>query len=226
MNTTLIFSLPPGPLRIGLIEADNVVIGPSSQEYLKDIFEETKHILSPQFIYPDHLQKGIRSLLKTYGFHPSGRNRPASEFLVKDLQGRGSFNSINNAVDINNHLSLISHLPISILDLEKTGDKLCIRIGMEKEAYVFNSEGHELSLKNLVVAARAEGSAAAVGSPVKDSHETKISSTTKKLVGVVYTASSITSEEMLTSLLERFADLLRTQAQATRIDWKILDAPK
>jgi DNA/RNA-binding domain of Phe-tRNA-synthetase-like protein len=225
MKTSLHFSLPPGPLRVGLVEASGVTVKPSSPAYVKRIEEEVKPLLQPDWIYPDHLQKGIRSLLKAYGFHPSGRNRPASEFLVKDLQARGRFNAINNAVDINNHLSLQSHLPISILDLDKTGDQLCIRVGLDEEHYVFNREGQDLALKKLLVTARAVGDFQAVGSPVKDSQETKISEATGRLVGIVYTSATITSEEELGALLRRFADLLRSEAGATATDWTVLDSP-
>jgi len=225
MNTKISFLLPPGPLRIGWIEADDVQIGPSSKEYLGLIEKETKHIREKDFVFPDHLQKGIRSLLKAYGFHPSGRNRPASEFLVKDIQLRGVFNSINNAVDINNHLSLISHLPISILDLEKTGNKIRIRLGREKETYVFNREGQELSLKNLLVISSDDSEDTPFGSPVKDSQKTKIFETTRSLCGVVYTSRNITPTEDLEKLMERFASLLETETKAKRVAWELLDAP-
>lgn len=226
MNTSLLVSLPPGQLRLGLVEADGLRVGPSDPDYLREIQEEIRPLLAADWVYPDHLQKGIRSLLKAYGFHPSGRNRPASEFLVKDLQARGCFNAINNVVDINNHLSLVSHLPISILDLDLAGPGLCLRVGGEGEEYVFNREGQVLSVKNLLVVARGEGDRAALGSPVKDSHATKIREETRRAFGVVYTAATITPEEELAELLKRFARLLETRASATATTWKILDGPK
>lgn len=226
MKTTLLFSLPPSQLRVGLIEADGLQVGPSPAEYLREIAVEIKPLLQPGWVYPDHLQKGIRSLLKSFGFHPSGRNRPASEFLVKDLQARGSFHAINNVVDINNHLSLVSHLPISIIDLDRAGDRLCLRLGGEHEAYVFNREGQLLALKHLLVIARAEGDHAAVGSPVKDSQATKITETTRRAFGVIYTAATITPEGELAALLQRFAELLKGRAGAATAVWKIVDGPR
>ena len=225
MKTRLSFSLPPGPLRVGMIEAGNTRIGPSPREYLALIEKEVKHVLDKEFIYPDHLRKGIRSLLKVYGFHPSGRNRPASEFLAKDLQMRGQFNPINNAVDINNHLSLLSHLPISILDGDKTGSHLCIRVGMEDEKYVFNREGQDLALKGLLVIASGGHDNTPFGSPVKDSQATKIFETTKSLIGVVYTSQNITPRDDLSTIMKRFAELLKTFTAGIEITWDILDAP-
>ena len=151
MQSQITLSLPPCNLRLGIIEAMNVCVRPSSAKYLNQISKEIAHLLKPDFVYPDHLQKGIRGLLKNFGFHPSGRNRPASEFLFKDLLNRQEFNAINNIVDINNHLSLKYHLPISVLDLDKTGPNLCIRVGLENEEYVFNREGQMLSLKKLLL---------------------------------------------------------------------------
>ncbi|HNX74805.1 MAG TPA: phenylalanine--tRNA ligase beta subunit-related protein [Candidatus Rifleibacterium sp.] len=224
MKSSLIFSLPPSGLRVGLVEARNVNIKPSSDDYRLRILQETQRLLEPDFMYPDDKQKGIRSLLKTFGFHPSGRSRPASEFLHKDLQNRGSFNFINNAVDINNHLSLLSHLPISVIDLDKSGFELCLRVGFDDESYVFNREGHELSLKKLLVVARHGGDRAAVGSPVKDSQQTKVFAETKNLALIVYTSVNITSEEELNTLLNLAARLLHTEADAAETASMVLDA--
>ncbi len=225
MKTNIVFSMPPGPLRVGLVEAEGVEVSASSPAYLEMIREAVLPILAPGFVFPDSLQKGIRSLLKAYGFHPSGRNRPASEFLVKDVQGRGAFNPINNLVDINNHLSLTTNLPISIFDLDKTGGNLCLRLGLDEEKYIFNREGQEISLRNLIVVARSGGDLQAVGSPVKDSHATKISDSTRRILGVVYTSKTITPEGDLARNMDEFALLITEQAKATGVTWKILDSP-
>lgn len=223
MPLSLLFALPPGLLRIGLVEAEDVRVQASRPEYLRAIAEEIKSRIDPGYIYPDPLQKGIRGILKAYGFHPSGRNRPASEFLVKDLQVRGEFNPINVVVDINNHLSLISHLPISIFDSDKAGGKLCIRTGMDSESYIFNREGQELALKHLLVVARSEGNLQAIGSPVKDSQETKVFESTKRVTGIVYTTRNLSPDEEFGPFLERFCELLRTEAGASAASWQILD---
>ena len=224
MKTTLVFSLPPSLLRIGVLEAQNVNIRASSASYQERINREINPFLSPDFIYPDHMQKGIRSLLKTFGFHPSGRSRPASEFLFKDLQNRGGFNFINNAVDVNNHFSLVTHLPISVIDLDKSGCDLCMRVGFDDESYLFNREGHELSLKKLLVLARQGGDGKAIGSPVKDSQATKVFSETKNLAFFVYTSSNLTSEDELHGLLNQAGRILQTETETSEIASIVLDA--
>ncbi len=226
MKTNLIFSLPPSQLRIGLIEASNVSVGLTDAYYKASVEQEIAHILKDDFQYPDHIRKGIRSLLKTFGFHPSGRSRPASEFLVKDLINRKQFNSINNIVDINNHLSLKSHLPISVLDQDKTGIELCIRTGLPDENYIFNREGQLLTLRNLILVADQNPLKGAYGSPVKDSQATKIFEDAKNVVGFVYTSANITPVDELELLLEEFSDLLIKQGKAEKVEYSIMDAPK
>ena len=120
MQTKISFDLPESTLRIGFLEAFNINVKPSTEKYQQTITKDIEEMLKPGYAYPDNMQKGIRSLLKTFGFHPSGRSRPASEYLFKDLTNRGSFNYINNIVDINNHISLKYKLPISVFDLDKS----------------------------------------------------------------------------------------------------------
>jgi DNA/RNA-binding domain of Phe-tRNA-synthetase-like protein len=224
MKTQVTLSLPPGNLRLGIIEARNVTVKPSSESYLDAIRHDIAAQLQEDFVYPDHLQKGIRGLLKSFGFHPSGRNRPASEFLFKDLQNRKEFNAINNVVDINNHLSLKYHLPISVLDLDKAGHSLCLRVGLDHEEYVFNREGQVLSLKKLLLVARQGNDLSPIGSPVKDSQATKVFTETKNIIGFVYTSANITSRENMQKMLNEFASLLKSEAQAEEVETEILDA--
>lgn len=224
MKTSLVISLPPANLRIGLIEARGVTVKPSSPQYREQINCEVSKFISPDCIYPDHMQKGIRSLLKIFGFHPSGRSRPASEFLFKDLQNRGSFNFINNVVDINNHLSLISHLPISTFDLDKSGYDLCLRVGFDDESYIFNREGQLLTLKKLLVVARQGADLAAIGSPVKDSQATKVFEESANIAVIIYSSGNITSEEDLQRLLDRYMLLLKKETGASELESAILNA--
>lgn len=223
MQTQITLSLPPGNLRLGIVEASGIKVKPSSEKYLNQISKDIAPQLKEDFIYPDQMQKGIRGLLKAYGFHPSGRNRPASEFLFKDLINRREFNAINNVVDINNHLSLKYHLPISVLDLDKTGSSLCVRIGLENEEYVFNREGQVLSLKKLLLVARHGEDRSAVGSPIKDSQATKVFAETQKVIVFVYSSINITPIETMNSLLSQFKQLLETEAEARQVETTILD---
>jgi DNA/RNA-binding domain of Phe-tRNA-synthetase-like protein len=57
----------------------------------------------------DAVRKAVRELLRAGGFKPSGRSKPASEFLQAAAE-RGELGSINLAVDLCNVVSLHSGL--------------------------------------------------------------------------------------------------------------------
>ena len=222
MQTKISFDLPDSTLRIGFLEAFNINVKPSTEKYQQTITDDIQEMLKPGYAYPDNMQKGVRSLLKTFGFHPSGRSRPASEYLFKDLTNRGSFNYINNIVDINNHISLKYKLPISVFDLDKSGFDLCLRVGGETEEYIFNKEGQILTLKKLLLVAKT--GAEAIGTPVKDSQATKVFEPTKKIAFFVYSSSNITPKEEMEKILNEIGKYLQEEAGATDISSAVLDA--
>ena len=63
-------------------------------------------------------RKAVRELLRHGGYKPTGRGKPASEYLVKAVLS-GKLGTINPAVDCCNAVSLHSGLPISVVDLDK-----------------------------------------------------------------------------------------------------------
>src|SRR5262249_41662323 len=65
----------------------------------------------------DAVRGVVRQLLRHGGFKPTGRSKPASEYLVRAV-GEGKLASINAAVDACNVASLHSGLPISVVDLD------------------------------------------------------------------------------------------------------------
>src|SRR5271166_5494436 len=60
----------------------------------------------------DQVRETVRQLLRHSGFKPTGRSKPASEYLLKAV-AEGRLASINVAVDACNSVSLHSGLPIS-----------------------------------------------------------------------------------------------------------------
>ncbi len=65
---------------------------------------------------PDEsIRLAVRDMLRTRSFKPTGRNKPASEYLVKAATA-GRLRSINAAVDACNVVSLHSGLPVSVVD--------------------------------------------------------------------------------------------------------------
>src|SRR4051812_6393744 len=75
----------------------------------------------------DAVREAVRALLRHGGFKPTGRSKPASEYLIK-AAGEGTLASINLAVDACNAVSLHSGLPISVVDLELA--KAPLRVGV------------------------------------------------------------------------------------------------
>ena len=64
----------------------------------------------------DEVRNAVRELLRHGGYKPTGRGKPASEYLLRAV-GEGALSSINAAVDACNVASLHSGLPISVVDL-------------------------------------------------------------------------------------------------------------
>src|SRR5881392_2583557 len=65
------------------------------------------------------VRTAVRDLLRKGGFKPTGRSKPASEYLLRAV-GDGTLSSINLAVDVCNVVSLHSGLPIDL------GGLLCL----------------------------------------------------------------------------------------------------
>src|SRR5947207_15069778 len=66
----------------------------------------------------DAVRETVRQLLRHGGFKPTGRSKPAAEYLIKSAV-EGRLASINLAVDACNAVSLHSGLPISVVDLDR-----------------------------------------------------------------------------------------------------------
>ena len=111
----------------------------------------------------------IRDLLRVGGFKPSGRSKPASEYLIKAAEG-GFLGPINPAVDVCNAVSLHSGLPISVVDLDRLTGDLSIRIAEAGTRYIFNASGQEIDVSGLLC---LHDEQSACANAVKDSQRTK-----------------------------------------------------
>ena len=124
----------------------------------------------------DAVRQAVRHLLREGGFKPTGRSKPASEYLVKAVE-EGRLGSINLAVDVCNAVSLHSGLPISVVDLDLA--KLPLRVGVAGTgtSYIFNPTGQTIDLGGLLCLFDAEGPC---GNAVKDAQRTKTSERREK----------------------------------------------
>ncbi len=194
----------------GIITADNVVMRESDFTQTDELAKLVDVRRSQEFP-PDRLKQAVRAMLKNGGFKPTGRNKPASEYLAQAAREE-RFPYINNLVDINNYFSLFSGLPISMLDSDIVGSSLILRKGLEGESYVFNSGGQVIDLKGLICSASADSEP--LGNPVKDSMKAKLSSSTRNIIAVIYAPSDYFDRMRIEELGRQFAVKLTDYASA------------
>jgi DNA/RNA-binding domain of Phe-tRNA-synthetase-like protein len=151
---------------------------PASERVLRLLRKEESPGLAPD----EATKAAVRNLLRLGGFKPTGRSKPASEYLEKAFQ-EGYLNPINAAVDVCNAVSLHSGLPISVIDLDLAQAPYQIKIVPDKVSYVFNPSGQELDLQGLVCFWDAQGPC---GSPVKDSQRTKTHGETRRTLVIIW----------------------------------------
>ena len=124
----------------------------------------------------------VRDLLRHGGYKPTGRGKPASEYLRQAIE-KGTLASINLPVDACNAASLQSGLPISVVDLDLAEQPLRIGIAPLDSEYVFNATGQTIKLDGLLCLFDSIGPCA---NGVKDSQRTKTSDSTTRTISVVW----------------------------------------
>ncbi len=204
MTVLIALEVDDPDLLVGIIEARGVSCGPASTALAAEIdMALAKRVgVEPQ---PNATTAAIRDLLRRGGYKPTGRGKPASEFLAQ-AAARGEFPRINHAVDALNLVSLESRLPISLIDTDlamngATG--LVVRLGRAGEKYVFNAFGHEIDVAGLLCVARKDG--AAIANAVKDSMATKTTPETRNVLAVVWASRRVVDVAALTAVCERLA---------------------
>jgi DNA/RNA-binding domain of Phe-tRNA-synthetase-like protein len=130
----------------------------------------------------DAVRGAVRDLLRHGGYKPTGRGKPASEYLVR-AAGEGALGSINAAVDACNAVSLHSGLPISVVDLERARPPLRVGLAPAGATYVFNASGQTIDVGGLLCLFDAEGPCA---NAVKDSQRTKTHEGTRRTFTVLW----------------------------------------
>lgn len=135
----------------------------------------------------DEVRKRVRDLLRWGGFKPTGRNKPASEYLIKAVR-ENLLRPINVAVDACNVVSLHSGLPISVVDAGKITQPLRVAVAEPGSAYVFNPAGQTLQVDGLICLFDADGPCA---NAVKDSQRTKTEPDTTQTLSVVWGSTEL-----------------------------------
>jgi DNA/RNA-binding domain of Phe-tRNA-synthetase-like protein len=132
----------------------------------------------------EEVRRAIRDLLRHGGYKPTGRGKPASEYLVR-AAAEGKLVPINAAVDVGNIVSLHSGLPISVVDVDRLRAPVRVDIAPAGSRFVFNASGQEIDLQGLLCLFDAEGPCA---NAVKDSGRTKTSEETTTTLTLIWGA--------------------------------------
>lgn len=128
------------------------------------------------------VRSAVRDLLRHGGYKPTGRGKPASEYLVRAAT-EGALGPINAAVDVCNAVSLHSALPISVVDLDRARGPFLIGVAPAGASYVFNQSGQEIDLSGLLCLSDADGPCA---NAVRDAQRTKTRDETRATLSVVW----------------------------------------
>jgi len=157
----------------------------------------------------EEVRSATRDLLRHGGFKPTGRGKPASEYLVRAV-GEGKLGSINLVVDACNVVSLHSGIPISIVDLDLAEAPFSVAVSPSGTSYVFNAGGQEIDVSGLICLRDASGPCA---NAVKDSQRTKTHGGTKRALVIVW--GSVAHEGRASSAAAWYRELLERAGAET-----------
>lgn len=130
----------------------------------------------------DAIRAQVRDMLRHGGYKPTGRGKPASEYLMRAAE-EAPLRSINPAVDVGNAVSLHSGLPISVVDLDLAKPPFRVGLAAPGSRYRFNPAGQEIDVSGLLCLHDAEGACA---NAVKDAQRTKTTDATLRTLSIVW----------------------------------------
>jgi DNA/RNA-binding domain of Phe-tRNA-synthetase-like protein len=157
----------------------------------------------------DTVREKIRALLRHGGFKPTGRSKPASEYLIKSAQ-EGRLSSINPAVDACNAVSLHSGLPISVIDVDRATGPFRVGVAPAGFSYVFNPSGQVMDIGGLLCLFDQEGPCA---NAVKDAERTKTRPQTRHTLSLIWSSATLPGRG--SAALAWYRSLLESAGAAT-----------
>lgn len=205
----------PVTLAISLFERPSNPAAPGSREVAADSLDtmleavaaRRRGDLAPE---EENVRLAARDMLRHGKFKPTGRSKPASEYLLGLAQRGEPLPRVLPAVDIANYLSLTWLVPISIWDPTRgDAEMIVFRAGLPGESYVFNSAGHSIDVEDLVCGCAAtDGSSSPIVNPVKDSMTAKLTADSSDAAMAFYIPRSATSREYARDALRDAVRLL------------------
>lgn len=225
--------IPRDDVFLGVVVAERIEPGVYPQAFdqeLRTLVKERGQELAPE---EEEMRVAVRDMLRNGSYKPTGRAKPASEYLVRRAREadaeevpQSAFPRINGPVDCCNFISLRYLLPISLWDLDRAGsDHFVFRLGAAGESYVFNEAGQPIDLADLIVGCRASAGddlGEPIVNPVKDSMETKSTPETNRVASVIYAPAEAIETGRLEEACENFAALLAGCGSATSTRYAIV----
>jgi len=196
MNTVSNQSMPtieiahqgPESMKLGVVVAENL----SAERYPSMFESELAKLLNIRLEELDEAtdlwRRDVRDIFRNGRFKPTGRGKPASEYLLGAAR-KEAFPRINSLVDICNYISLRYVLPISVCDLDRAGsDTFLVRTGLEGEEYIFNTAGQTIGLEDLIIgcSVSGDGTSLPIVNAVKDSMRTKTTPESRRILALLY----------------------------------------
>ncbi len=203
-------------IRIGFVRAYGIRLEQDFQFPDNRLDQLLEHRKQPLTEREDAFRKACRDMMRIGTYKPTGRGKPASEYLLR-AASEDAFPRINTAADINNYVSLAWIAPISLWDTDRVdADSWLFRPGKEAEEFVFNPSGQTISLLDLVTGfAVKDGLEAPIVTPVKDCQQTKTDAETRNIAAAVYYPAEWTGKPALEDMLSEFTELLDMVSEKT-----------
>lgn len=178
----------------GWVRVEGCCNGPSPEALLQDLEQAAAEAVTRNGTpWAEARRAAVRNLLRHGNYRPTGRAKPASEYLLR-VAAEGQVPRINVLADLNNLVSLKTLLPISIVDLDRAReDTFRVRHGRPGEQYVFNPSGQVLDLEDLILMATWREDQA-IATPVKDCQATKTDAGTTRALAVIYGPGDLEAE--------------------------------
>lgn len=219
------FSIDPNvkDLAVGLVRATGIHLAASPPDLVKACRIAVESTGPDGVEGGDERRQAVRSLLRHGGYKPSGRGKPAQEYLLRTAQTPDQWPVILNAVDLLNVVSLRSGLPISLVALDRLQPPLLVRYGQSGESFVFNQAGQVLDVTGLIcICHTVQEVTQPVGTPVKDSQLAKVTVNDSQVLACIFAPCSAVPAERLQIWTEQLADAYRQWCAPERVETQLL----
>jgi DNA/RNA-binding domain of Phe-tRNA-synthetase-like protein len=194
-------------LKVGVVEAQPVRVGPSSPALLGEIDALCRRLASTHAGQQPSAIEGLapaRRLYRAFGIDPTS-TRPSSEALLRRvLQGK-PFPSVNSAVEICNLCSISFLLPIGLYDSANIEGDVTLRQGGPGESYP-GIRKDSVNVAGRPVLADRSGP---FGNPTSDSLRTCVTAETASLLMVIFAPADYVQAALDAHVAEAEATIAR-----------------